>query len=296
MEWEAPQIESSPTDHQFRCLPIGFGSSLCRHTDRRCLAGSRTVHAHQLPGAAGSHTGSEDIPEGCLRNISAPSTGQCYSSGLHQQYGGHRVEPADNTGQGIVDMGFGQGHWPASSTHSRGVQHDCRHRISNSQRSLRLDALSSYFSNNQGSLRTTGCGPVCIQTDSSTIPLLQLETRSSGGGSGCIPERLGTAEEVCKPAMVFDQQGPEPATSTTGPAGTCSASMERPDLVSNNPGDAVGLSPTDHPSPRPDSVANRIPDIDGALTSRVACLQGSYAGSDLSEEASIQESQIRPVL
>ena len=120
MEWEAPQTESSPSDHQLRYLPIGLGSGLCRYTDRRCLVSSRTVHAHQLPGAAGSHAGSEDFSEGCLRNISAPSTRQCHSSGLHQQYGEHRVEPADHSSQGIVDMDFGQRHWPVSQ-HIPGV-------------------------------------------------------------------------------------------------------------------------------------------------------------------------------
>ena len=53
--------------------------------------------------------------------------------------------------------------------------------------------------------------------------------------------------------------------------------------VSNNPGDA---SATDRPNPRPDSEANRIPNGDGASTSRVACLQERYTGSGLSEEAS----------
>ena len=71
--------------------------------------------------------------------------------------------------------------------------------------------------------------------------------------------------------MVFDRQSPDP--STTSSAGTSSTSMERPDLVSNNPGDAVGLSLTDHPSFRLDSEANWIPDGDGASTSHVACLR-----------------------
>ena len=83
-----------------------------------------------------------------------------------------------------------------------------------------------------------------------------------------------------------NRQSPEPGTPTTGPVGTGSTSMERSDLASNNPGDAVGFSTTDHSSPRPDSEANRSPNGDGASTSRVACLQERYASSGLSEEAS----------
>lgn len=127
MEWEAPPTESRASDHQLRCIPARLKSSLCRYMDRWRLVGSGTVHAHQLSGAAGSHTGNEDISEGCFRNVSASSIGQCHGSGLHQQYGGHCVELVDNTGQGIVDMGFGQRHWSVSPTHSRGDQHYCGH-------------------------------------------------------------------------------------------------------------------------------------------------------------------------
>ena len=62
--------------------------------------------------------------------------------------------------------------------------------------------------------------------------------------------------------------------------------MERRDLVSNNPVDAVGISLTNRLSPRPDLEANQIPDGDGVSTSRVACFWERYTGSGLSEEAS----------
>ena len=82
--WKEHLSKWNRSDHQLQCLTTG----LCGSTYRRCLVFAGTDDAHQLPGVAGSHTGCEDLPEGCLRDFSAPSTGQYHNSGIHQQYGG----------------------------------------------------------------------------------------------------------------------------------------------------------------------------------------------------------------
>ena len=285
MEWETPQTGTGADNHQLRCFPEGLGSSLCRDTHRGCLVCQRDGHAHQFPGTACSHSSSEDLSKEGLRDLSTLATGQRHSGGIHQQHGGHSVKSADRTGKGTMDVGPGQEPNPGSPTHSRSVQYHSRCRIPNSQGQVRLDALPSNFSDHQESVRPTGCGPICLQIDTSATPLLQLETRSPSGSSGCIPAGLGPTEGVCQPPLVPDRQSPEPSTSPASSASAGSTSVEGPDLVPSAPGNVVGLSQTNCPDPGPDSAANRFPDGDGPSTSRVACLRERFSSSCLSEEA-----------
>ena len=183
MEWETYQEETGASNNQLRCLPDGLGSSLCRDTHRRCLVNTGASHAHQLPGAFSSHTGSEGLPEGGFRDLGTPLGGQCHSSGIHQQHGGYSVKPADRPGEGTLDVGSGQGHNSVSPTHTRGVQHHSGHGITDNSEQVRLDALSPHLSGYQEGIRSTGCGPVCLQTDIPNTSFLQLETRPSGRGA-----------------------------------------------------------------------------------------------------------------
>ena len=64
---------------------------------------------------------SEDIHEGCLRDLSAPPVGQCHSRGIYQQPGGHSVESTDGTSERNLVMGPEQRHFPESPTYPRGV-------------------------------------------------------------------------------------------------------------------------------------------------------------------------------
>ena len=285
MEWETPQTRTGADNHQLRCFPEWLGSSLCRDTHRGCLVSQRDGHAHQFPGTACSHSSSEDLSKEGLRDLSTLATGQRHSGGIHQQHGGHSVKSADRTGKGTMDVGPGQEPNPGSPTHSRSVQYHSRCRIPNSHGQVRLDALPSNFSDHQESVRPTGCGPICLQTDTSATPLLQLETRSPSGSSGCIPAGLGSTEGVCQPPLVPDRQSPEPSTSPASSASAGSTSVEGPDLVPSAPGNVVGLSQTNCPDPGPDSAANRLPDGDGPSTSRMACLRERFSSSCLSEEA-----------
>jgi len=90
-----------------------------------------------------------------------------------------------------------------TAQHILSVQHRSRHRIADNPRQVRLDALSPSLPSDHGSIWTTGCGPVCVQIDTPDTPLLQLETRSPGTGSGCVLTGLGSTERVCQPTVVL---------------------------------------------------------------------------------------------
>jgi len=88
-----------------------------------------------------------------------------------------------------------------------------------------LDALSTHFPSYQQSIQATGNRPVYFQIDISDTSLFQLETRPSGGGSGCFPAGLELTKGVRQPTIVLNQQGTEPGTP---PASSNSTGMEGP--------------------------------------------------------------------
>ena len=285
VEWQATQTETRPDGHPVRCLPVRLGSSMQRDTHRRCLVSSGADHAYQLPGTPGSNTGSEDVHEGCLRDLSAPPVGQCYSRGVYQQPGGHSVESTDGTSERNLVVGPEQRHFPESPTYPRGVQHSGGCRIANPAGSLRLEALPSHLPGDLQSIWFSGSGPVCLQADTSGSPLLQLEARSSGRSSGCLSTGLGPTEGVCQPSLVPYRQSIGSSSSSASSAPSGSTSVEGSDLVSSAPGDVMGLPQADCSSSRSDPETNRLPHGDGPSTSRVACLRQRFSGNGLSDNA-----------
>ena len=116
---------------------------------------------------------------------------------------------SNRSGKGTMDVGTRQGHNLDSPTHpgSVSVRHCSRHVIADSPWQVRLDVLPSSHLSHPGSIRTTVCGSVCIQIDTSDTPLLQLETRPPrpdppGVSSECIPTGLGPTERLCQPTMM----------------------------------------------------------------------------------------------
>ena len=142
-----------------------------------------------------------------------------------------------------------------------------------------------YLPSDQRNLWPTGSRSISLQTDLLDTSLLQLETRPSGGSSGCLPTGLEPIEGVCQSSLVSHRQSSEPSTLAEGSAGASSTSVEGSSLVSSASGNAVGIPLSDCPSTRPDSEANRLLDGDGPSTSHMACLWERFTDSHLSEEA-----------
>ena len=261
----------------------GWGAVCKGGPHRGCLVSSRADHAHQLPGAPGSYVSGEDIHEECPPVLNPLAVGQCHSSGLHQQHGGHSVEPADRAGEGVMIM---HGHSSRGPAHSGCLQHGGRCRVANPVGSLRLDALSTHLPGNLQNVWSSGSGSVCFQTYTSTTPLLQLETSPSVRSSGCLPTGLGATEGICQSTMVPDQQSLEPSPPTTSSTGVGSTGMEGSDLVPSSTGDVMGFSLSNHSSSGSNPEANRLSNGTSASTSRVAHLRQRFLGRGISEEAS----------
>jgi len=77
MEWEAPKGQVRLTAQM---PPYKAGSGLCEELHGWYLVSSGTDNAHQLSGVPSSNAISKDLPEGCLRSVSAPTDGQWLTS------------------------------------------------------------------------------------------------------------------------------------------------------------------------------------------------------------------------
>ena len=76
-----------------------------------------------------------------------------------------------------------------------------RCRIESNEGSVRLEIGSTGIPEDQQCLWTTGSGSLCIPTDQSVLPLLQLAARSISRGHGCVLPELGGNEGVCQPPL-----------------------------------------------------------------------------------------------
>ena len=140
-----------------------MGSSVQRNM-HRCLQ-EQTMHINSMELLAATRSSNEDVLEGCFRDCSTPTVGQCHSNGLHQQHERYSIDLVDRAGEGAMAVQFGQWHLLVCSTHSGGVKHHSRCRI---LRSLRLDASLSHLPtvySIQQSIWYTGSRSVCLKTD-----------------------------------------------------------------------------------------------------------------------------------
>ena len=76
-----------------------------------------------------------------------------------------------------------------------------RCRIESNEGSVRLEIGSTGIPEDQQCLWTTGSRSLCIPTDQSVLPLLQLAARSISRGHGCVLPELGGNEGVCQPPL-----------------------------------------------------------------------------------------------
>ena len=143
--------------------------------DWRLMESSRAASAHQLSGALGSRAGTENLCQGTLRDISAATTGQLYSSSIHQQPGGNSITTSYSPGKVHVVVGSRERHSDHGPTHPRCVQFDSRQRIQAGEGQIRLDVIPQCVSEDQSGDGSTGGGPVCIQVNPPTATVFQLD-------------------------------------------------------------------------------------------------------------------------
>ena len=243
--------------------------------------------AHQLPRDAGSCPCNPDLSERSNWVISVTENGQYHRSGLRQQPRGNSIPTVDHPGEDIMDVGTPEGHHVDSPTHIRCVKYSSGHRIQDGQGLYRLEIEPRDLQPDQPNLWATRSGLVCIQTDSPTAPLLQLETRPASRSNGCFSAGLETQDWVCQPTLVPYGESSESSDGTGSPDRPSGSSVEGSTLVPSPSKSIVEVPSTDPLTPGPDSEPLRTGAAGtDAPVSHVAYLREKFNDSSLSEEAS----------
>ena len=139
-------------------------------------------------------------------------------------------------------MGAFQGYCPCCRTHSRDYQQcsGCQVQISNG--SNRLEAASRAICPDQQGMGPTGGRPIRDLSVQSTLKVLQLETRPTGGGNRCLQPGVESPKGVCKSPMVPGRQRPQPCKESTNLSYSRGSSLEGTALVPSSARDAARLS------------------------------------------------------
>jgi len=97
-----------------------------------------------------------------------------------------------------------------------------------------VDAASSAFSVLRQTVRSSRCGPFCLDVDDTTGELQQSLPRPNIHGGGCSePEGLESNEQLCKPTVSFDTLGARCNTRTASTSHLDCSVLASPELVSS---------------------------------------------------------------
>ena len=225
---------------------------------------------HKLSRTFGWGICCQDLYERQSSNASPPVNGQFDWRVWHQTYG---VVPAPQ--------------YPhRGSVFTRGTKCPSRPRISCILRPSRLESGPLVVHGTKSGLGPPGGRSVCLSPYDSTSTILQLETRPSVGGSGCVFPGLEQSEGICIPSLCSSRPLPQtvtrpecvtPCSSGTGLAVTtmvpfafrvvCSTSNSVPSL------------------PRPADTTRGSPPLAEPSTSRLAAIRQSYSEAGISQPA-----------
>ena len=132
----------------------------------------------------------------------------------------------------------------------------------------------------------TGSGPICLPVVNTTSQVLQLETRPTSGGIGCIYPGLEQSEGICLPSLCSSGQMPQ---ATVRPecaiSGTASSSLAVPAVVSTPLTELYCSTSSVTSLSRPVIPPDRDAPIRQSPTSRLAAISQSYVKAGISQPA-----------
>ena len=177
----------------------GWGQC-ARSLHRGTMEPQRTDHAHQLPRAPSSLSGSAVFCQEQNKCDNPPQDGQHVNTDIHQHTWGNDLPTAEQPSQRDVAVVYEEEHPPQGPAPGRCVKHHRRRRVPSHKGPSRLDAVSRSVPPDQPEAGPSGGRPICQQTDVSAAGLCQLETRplprthslSTGLSSEHLPTHHGT--------------------------------------------------------------------------------------------------------
>ena len=275
---------SAGVDNRIRCIPQRMGSSVNGNNNGCPVVPGGKGTSHQLPRNYGSNASNQDVG----RHLSPNSDRQHHSSGIYKPPGRDSVPSSSGHYQIPMDVVSGKKYCTESSIPSRSGKYASRQGIKGDERSIRLDAEPSYIRGHTGYNGPSQNRPICVTSDSTTTPVLQLAPRPSGTSNRCPTTRLEWTAGICQSPRESDGQNPgQSAEGHSRIDATDSSSVAITTLVSNTTGSPNRLSKTNHTPGKPAAGDCRVstPRTDPPA-SREAYLKQRFEAESLSEGAS----------
>ena len=286
LEWQGLGEWGPRSNNRDRCFPSRMGSCLQWDMYRRPLDTIQKTSPHQLPGVDGRCFRSEGLHSTQNSSEGSLAHGQCNSSDIYQQNGGHQVPHSVKSCLRTVVLVPSTPKQSNGTSYSRDPKPPGRPGVTYCCRPLRLETETGNFPMHSETLGSPGNRPLCIPPIVPDPKVRKLEARSRGRNSGCFYPRLGSVDGVCLSPFRISREMPKTSHSpTSSEIGHSSPSMGNPALAPTAP-------PTLCRLPSVISTACRSVDQAGGKSppnppsvSRMACLNRSYSETGISAEA-----------
>ena len=235
VEWQSSVPKVCRPSNRNRCLTQGLGGLLRRSKYRGPMVFKRTETSHKFFRTPSRILCNQNLLQEQGSSTCQTADGQCVSSSLHQQNGGHPFPNSSQFGYRPLELvprpqNTGVGRTPTRSSELEG-----RQRISSDNRLQRLEIESSIFRNPCSEMGTFASRSLCLPTNFPVTTVCELETRSSCHCHRCFLNELGGHQRLC-----FSSICPHRTLFATGNDAECrpfsvsSSSMASTALVSSS--------------------------------------------------------------
>ena len=213
--------------------------------------------------------------------------GQHNGSGIHKSYGRDEVPKTPLSSNLSMELVSSATPFPCGISYPREAEHGSRHAVQISGQPARLETESCCVPKNKLPVGFTSGRPVCVQNHQTGGEILQLETRSSSGSSGCIQTELDGLSGICKSPMGIDR-----SLCTVHPSAGCYNSFNNSTMASSTMVSSIIPSPAGQPkvtSTRSGSANQPSRSQDSSpgesqQTGRIVHLRQLYRSAGITEE------------
>lgn len=286
-QWSSTTDKELGHHNRVRCLQTGVGALQLRQEHRRALDPTREVFPHKLPRAPGSILGAQVICLTEARDLGLATPRQCHSHCFLEQDGRNTFTDALQSGNRDLDLVYGTQHYNPCRTLAGEKEPSCGLGVAPLDRLQRLDAEARCLPPAPRNLGTIHNRPLCFQNEYSTPHLLQLETRSSSPGSGCLVNIVEGSLPLHFPTIHSHSTVLEQAQAGSNLSSPNSTHMAQSGVVSIATEESdrhTNPAPTDSGHP---AGARRITSPNGngraPTSSRMACIWQRYNAGGLSD-------------
>jgi len=206
LQWENYNNPKSRSRYNLRRLKFRLGGDVSRSKHRGSLVQRRVKFAYKRKRTTGSFPSYTDLYKRVHSFGNSFKTRQYVSGQLCQQVRGNEIERSKYINEKDLAMVSGQENMSDCRTPSGNPECHSRLVLPECERLERLGTRSRHFSPNTEISGESRGGPVCLETESPTGQICQLETRPNELGNGRLSTVLERNTGVCLPTICNDRE------------------------------------------------------------------------------------------